>query len=119
MRRPLFGFQIFLLVTAFLLAVQGVFGQDYSLLVLWQLFTGCAQLICAIGVTIKYRRIPLIRKLIGLYWMGVATDFLLLLFFGNALPRNEFLMRILLFIIPWGIALYFTIVTYKLRVHTE
>lgn len=99
--------QIILLTTAALLAICNFFSDKIMLLVAWQAVTGCTQVIIAFFLTYKFWHAAGLKEYYVNYWLFVMAD-LVLLACTHYIPN--FLGILIWFIIPWCIAIYFSVI---------
>lgn len=101
--------QLILLVVAGLIVVP--FKGDEALLTLawWQLIAGGLQLITGLFLTYRHWQTPFLKNAFSGYWVLVIIEFALL---GSLVQYKGTLYTIILFIVPWAIAVYFTLLVF-------
>ena len=99
--------QIVLLTTALLLAVCNLHADTMMLLVAWQAVTGCTQVIIALFLTYKFWRATALKEYYVNYWLFVIAAMVLL---ACTHYTPNFLGILIWFVIPWCIAIYFSVI---------
>lgn len=111
-----FGFQSFFFLVA-LFSVAGAFTGEVGLLfwaVIAQFFLGITQVIIGIVHLATFRRLKAaFQKQIAVYWGAVLVWLVAYIVIGMSPLLNEEVNIVMLFGIPWTIAIYFYIITIK------